>query len=168
VLKKRLRQAGITRRITSHYFRHKACTDMASKLTESECRMRFGWESDSAMPARYTHLNQEDLDDKVLHIMGVKKEESKEKEMFQECVYCKIKQPLETRFCDVCSRPLDIADAIQMEKDQEKKMKSMMYELMRKERAKQSQNEAELKKNSLIEEQKEKIKQLEQILQKVT
>jgi predicted amidophosphoribosyltransferase len=88
--------------------------------------------------------------------------------MFQECVYCKIKQPLETRFCDNCARPLDIADAIQMEKDQEKKMESMVYELMRKERAKQSQNEAELEKNSLIEEQKEKIKQLEQIIQKVT
>jgi hypothetical protein len=61
-----------------------------------------------------------------------------------------------------------VADAIAMEKDQEEKMKSMMYELMRKERAKQSQSKEDLEKNNLIEEQKEKIKQLEKIIQKVT
>lgn len=168
VLKKRLRQAGITRRITSHYFRHKACTDMASKLTESECRMRFGWESDSAMPARYTHLNQEDLDDKVLQIMGVKKEESKEKEMFQECVYCKIKQPLETRFCDNCSRPLNVNDAIQMEKDQDEKSKAMVREILRQEHSKVSINNKSKELVEQIKTQSDEINQLKQMINKFT
>ncbi len=36
ILQKRVRQAGITKRISSHLFRHKEITDLASKLTESE------------------------------------------------------------------------------------------------------------------------------------
>jgi hypothetical protein len=129
--------------------------------------MRHGWEKTSNMPTLYSHLNQEDLDGKMLEIMGVKKVKIVEDPM-KECTFCKISYPTETRFCDICSKPLDVADAIAMEKDQEEKMKSMMYELMRKERAKQSQNEEDLEKNNLIEEQKEKIKQLEKIIQKVT
>ena len=167
ILKKRLAQAGITRRITSHMFRHKEITDLANKLTESESRMRHGWEKTSNMPTLYSHLNQEDLDGKMLEIMGVKKVKIVEDPM-KECTFCKISYPTETRFCDICSKPLDVADAIAMEKDQEEKMKSMMYELMRKERAKQSQSKEDLEKNNLIEEQKEKIKQLEKIIQKVT
>ncbi|MCA9827886.1 MAG: hypothetical protein KC444_05780 [Nitrosopumilus sp.] len=45
---------------------------MANKLTESESRMRHGWEKTSLMPSKYTHLNQEDLDCKMLEIMGVR------------------------------------------------------------------------------------------------
>ena len=120
ILQKRVRQAGIKKRITSHLFRHKEITDLATTLTEVESRMRHGWEKTSAMPSRYTHLNQEDLDTKMLQIMGVKKKEKKE-ESIRECVYCKIKYSLETRFCEVCSRPLDITEAIRMEKEQEEK-----------------------------------------------
>ena len=140
ILKKRLRQAGITRRITSHYFRHKACTDMASNLTESESRMRFGWESNSAMPSKYTHLNQDDLDAKTLEIMGVKKRINLEGESMRECTYCKISYPIETRFCDNCSRPLDVQDALDMEKESKEKTEALVYEIMRQEKAKQSRD----------------------------
>jgi len=44
ILQKRVRQAKITKRISSHLFRHKEITDLANKLTESESRMRHGWE----------------------------------------------------------------------------------------------------------------------------
>jgi len=72
ILQKRVRQAGITKRISSHLFRHKEITDLANKLTESESRMRHGWERTSLMPSKYTHLNQDDLDDKMLQIIGSK------------------------------------------------------------------------------------------------
>jgi len=77
ILKKRVRQAGITKRISSHLFRHKEITDLANRLTESESRMRHGWEKSSLMPSRYSHLNQEDLDEKMLGIMGVKTKRSR-------------------------------------------------------------------------------------------
>ncbi|MDH3312538.1 MAG: hypothetical protein OEM28_05235 [Nitrosopumilus sp.] len=41
-MQKRVRQAGITKRISSHLFRHKEITDLANKLTESENRIRHG------------------------------------------------------------------------------------------------------------------------------
>jgi len=167
ILQKRVRQAGITKRISSHLFRHKEITDLAGKLTESESRMRHGWERTSLMPSKYTHLNQDDLDDKMLQIIGVKKPETV-KESLRECVFCKITYSVETRFCDSCSRPLDVADALQMEKESEERTKSLVYELMRKERSKKSRNKEDLKKNKQIKEQEEKIKQLEKIIQKVT
>ena len=43
ILRKRVKQAGLTKRIHSHIFRHKEITEMASKLTEAESRMRHGW-----------------------------------------------------------------------------------------------------------------------------
>ena len=139
ILKKRVRQAGITKRIASHLFRHKEITDLAGKLTESESRMRHGWERTSLMPSKYTHLNQEDLDDKMLEIMGVKTGKQKEDEL-KECVYCKIRYPIETRFCDVCSRLLDAADAIQMEKEQEEKTKALIMETLRQEHSNKSKS----------------------------
>jgi len=88
ILQKRVRQAGIKKRIYSHLFRHKEITDLANKLTESESRMRHGWEKSSLMPTRYSHLNQDDLDEKMLGIMGVRKPKE-EKETIHECSYSK-------------------------------------------------------------------------------
>ena len=167
ILQKRVRHAGITKRISSHLFRHKEITDLANKLTESESRMRHGWEKTSLMPSKYTHLNQDDLDDKMLQIMGVKKPKVKE-EFLRECVFCKISYPVETRFCDACSRPLDVADALQMEKESEERTKSLVYELMRKERAKKSTDKEGRVKEKKLKEQQERIKQLERIIQSIS
>jgi integrase len=159
ILKKRLRQAGITRRICSHYFRHKEITDLANRLTESESRMRHGWEKGSLMPTRYSHLNQEDLDEKMLGIMGVKTPKE-QKESLRECVYCNIRYPVETRFCDTCSRPLDIADALEMEKEQEERTKALILETLRQEHSNKSKK---LVNKKLEEENKAKQKEIEQL-----
>lgn len=159
ILQKRLRQAGITRRICSHYFRHKEITDLAGRLTESESRMRHGWEKGSLMPTRYSHLNQEDLDEKMLGIMGVKTIKE-EQEPLQECAYCKIQYPLEIRFCDVCSRPLNIADAMEMEKEQEVRTKALIMEMLRQEHSNKSKAFLNRK---LEEENKAKQKEIEEL-----
>jgi len=165
ILKKRVRQARITKRISSHLFRHKEITDLANKLTESESRMRHGWEKTSLMPSKYTHLNQDDLDNKMLQIIGVKRPEII-KESLRECVFCKITYPIETRFCNTCSRPLDVDDAIQMEKEAEDRTRDLIMELMRKEHAKKSKDKISIEKDNTILEQKQQIKQLEQIILK--
>ena len=72
-------------------------------------------------------------------IIGIKKSDVKE-ESLRECVFCKIAFPIETRFCDTCSRPLDVADAIQMEKEAEDRTRDLIMELMRKEHAKKSKD----------------------------
>ncbi len=167
ILQKRVRQAGITKRISSHLFRHKEITDLANKLTESESRMRHGWEKTSLMPAKYTHLNQDDLDEKLLGLMGVKKP-VEEQNPLRECVYCKIHYPLDTRFCDTCSRPLDITDAIQMEEEQKERTKSLILETLRQEHSNKSKN---LENKSLEEQnqsQQKEIEQLRNLLQQST
>ncbi len=167
ILKKRVRQAGITKRISSHLFRHKEITDLANKLTESESRMRHGWEKTSLMPSKYTHLNQEDLDDKMLEIMGVKTQKQKEDEL-RECVYCKIRYPIETRFCDVCSRPLDVADAIQMEKEQEERTKALIMETLRQEHSNKSKSIQSDKMRDTIDEKSREIEELKKIVHTLT
>ena len=166
ILKKRLAQAGITRRITSHMFRHKEITDLANKLTESEQRMRHGWERTSNMPTLYSHLNQDDLDGKMLEIMGVRKAKP-EVEPMKSCAFCNVSYPVEVRFCEVCSRPLDVADAIAMEKESTEKMKAMMSEMMRKEESmKCREKNDESKDNKLSEAQKE-IQLLKETIEKL-
>jgi len=167
ILKKRVRQAGITKRISSHLFRHKEITDLANKLTESESRMRHGWEKTSLMPSKYTHLNQEDLDDKMLIIMGVNVEKQKEDEL-RECIYCKIRYPIETRFCDVCSRPLDVADAIQMEKEQEERTRALIMETLRQEHSNKSKSTQSNKMRETIDEKSKEIQELKKVIQKLS
>ena len=53
----------------SHLFRHKEITDLAGKLTEAQSRIRHGWSPSSPMPSRYTHMNNQDVDDKMLSII---------------------------------------------------------------------------------------------------
>jgi hypothetical protein len=155
ILRKRVRQSGITKRIYSHLFRHKEITDLANKLTESESRMRHGWERSSLMPTRYSHLNQEDLDEKMLGIMGVKAQKE-QKESLQECAYCNIRYPIETRFCDNCSRPLNITDALEMEKEQEARTKSLILETLRQEHSNKSKTES----NKKLEEENQQLRKL--------
>ena len=155
ILQKRVRQAGIKKRIYSHLFRHKEITDLANKLTESESRMRHGWEKSSLMPTRYSHLNQDDLDEKMLGIMGVRKPKE-EKETLHECAYCKIRYPIETRFCDNCSRPLNITDAMEMEKQYEQKTRSLILETIRQEHSEKAKHEY----NQKLEEENSQLKKL--------
>jgi len=166
ILKKRVKQAGITKRISSHLFRHKEITDLAGKLTESESRMRHGWERTSLMPSKYTHLNQEDLDDKMLEIMGVKTQKQNEDEL-RECVYCKIRYPIETRFCDTCSRPLDVADAIQMEKEQEERTRALIMETLRQEHSNKSKSIQSDKMRETIDEKSTEIQELKKVIQRL-
>lgn len=167
ILQKRVRQAGITKRISSHLFRHKEITDLANRLTESESRMRHGWEKSSLMPTRYSHLNQDDLDEKMLGIMGVKKPVEKVNSL-KECSFCNVSYPLETRFCDSCSRPLDSIDAIQMEQEQEERTKSLILETLRQEHSNKSKRlvNKKLEEENLAKEKE--IEQLKKLLSKVT
>jgi site-specific recombinase XerC len=166
ILQKRVRQAGITKRICSHLFRHKEITDLAGKLTESESRMRHGWEKTSNMPSKYTHLNQDDLDGKMLEIMGVKQPQKIE-EPLKECGFCKITYPSEIRFCDICSKPLDVTDALEMEKESKEQTKALVYEIMRQEKSNESKSKHDKSRDNKIKDQEKEIELLKQVLGKV-
>ena len=99
--------------------------------------------------------------------MGVKKKEEKE-ESIQECMFCKIKYSLETRFCEVCSRPLDVTESLRMEKEQEERTKAMIQEMLRQEHAKKSQDEQTETLQKITEEQQKEIDNLKKIVVKMS
>jgi len=55
-----------------------------------------------------------------------------------------------------------------MEKETEEKTKSLVYELMRKERAKKSTDQENIVQEKKLKEQQKKIKQLEEIIQSIS
>jgi len=156
ILRKRVKQAGLTKRIHSHIFRHKEITEMASKLTEAESRMRHGWGRSSPMPARYTHLNQEDLDDKILQMKGVKKEAETQIQELRECVYCKVKHAIDAKYCEICSRPLDVIESMRMEKEQEERTRALVMETLRQEHSNKSKSSV----NKKLEEENQQLRKL--------
>ena len=119
------------------------------------------------MPAKYTHLNQDDLDEKLLGLMGVKKL-VEEQNPLRECVYCKINYPLETRFCDTCSRPLDITDAIQMEEEQKARTRSLVLETLRQEHAYKSKKSTNEKLEEENQAKQKEIEDLKKLLSQIT
>ena len=141
---------------------------MASKLTEAESRMRHGWGRSSPMPARYTHLNQEDLDNKILQMKGVKKEEDKEELELRECVYCKVKHAIDAKYCEICSRPLDVVESMRMEKEQEARTKSLILETLRQEHSNKSKGLVNKKLEEDNKSQQKEMEELKKLLLKVT
>jgi hypothetical protein len=87
--------------------------------------------------------------------MGIKTQKQKENEL-RECVYCKIRYPIEVRFCDTCSRPLDVIDAIQMGKEQEARTKSLILETLRQEHSNKSKELV----NKKLEEENQQLRKI--------
>jgi integrase/recombinase XerD len=167
ILKKRLKHAGITKRTTSHLFRHASVTEWASKLTEAESRMRFGWEKNSSMPTHYAHLNQGDLDRKVLESYGIKPKVIEE-ESFNKCNHCNIQYPSEITFCEQCSRPIDLETAIQMEKESKSNQEALILEVIRKERATERKRKSQEGTQQVVKKQQEEIELLKQTIKSLS
>ena len=170
--KKRLKcvveKTTIKKRIHSHLFRHKEITDLAGKLTEAESRKRHGWGSSSNMPSRYTHLNDQDVDNKMLQIMGVKKTEEKKRESYIECQYCHVKYPNDTRFCETCAKPLDVVEAELMKSKAKEETQAMVYEIMRQDKSKKKKNKRGEALQEQLLSQQEEIQSLKDMITKMS
>ena len=129
--------------------------------------MRHGWGRASPMPARYTHLNQEDLDNKILQMKGVKKEQVREELELRECVYCKVKHAVDAKYCDICSRPLDVAYAIQMEKEQDERTRALIMETLRQDHSNKSKSIQSNQMQNTIKDQSKEIQELKQLVQRL-
>ena len=167
-LKKWCKIAGITKRMHSHLFRHAEITNLAGKLTEPEQRIRHGWTSGSSMPSRYSHMNNQDVDDKMLQIMGIKKPTVEEETKFLECQYCHIKHPLDTKYCETCMKPLDVVEAARLERQDKEETQAMVYELIRKEKSSIARKKYQRKRDIEMEEQQAEIQSLKDMISKMS
>ncbi len=114
LIDKLCKKAGIEGRHNPHLFRHSRVTINARKgMSEPLLKKYFGWEADSKMLSRYSHLVSDDANEAILKMYGVKKEIKKEddlKPMF--CEICHHQNAPTDNFCGKCARPLNKETAL--------------------------------------------------------
>ena len=116
MIKRRCKQAGLSKRVYPNLFRHTEATITANFMTEAQMRARHGWTPYSKMPGRYVHLNNSDVEEAILARYGLsnKKEESKQK-LPKLCSICDTHNLPDATVCIKCVRPLDLKTALKLE-----------------------------------------------------
>lgn len=97
-----------------HFFRHSRVTINSRKgMSEPLLKKYFGWEADSKMMARYSHLVSDDANDAILKMYGVKVEK-KQDELLKPniCEVCHNSNSPTDNFCSRCARPLNHETAL--------------------------------------------------------
>lgn len=121
------RKAGITKPINPHHFRHSRATYMAQFLTEAQMKEYFGWAQDSSMAARYVHLSGKQVDDAILKMYGLKKQEEQETILKREpCPRCKNLNDVNHNYCEKCWLPLTSQAVSEVEEVRQKDQEAML------------------------------------------
>ncbi len=106
-LHKIARRVGLKKPVNPHNFRHSRATYLAQFLTEAQMKEYFGWVRDSDMAARYVHLSGKQMDDAILKLYGLKKEEKKEDILKPlKCPRCSHVNDVTFEYCEKCWLPL--------------------------------------------------------------
>lgn len=107
-------KAGLKGRHYPHLFRHSRVTINAKKgMSEPLLKKYFGWEADSRMLSRYSHLVSDDANEAILKMYGVKKEKRKETALKPNfCEICHNQNAPTDNFCGKCARPLNQETAL--------------------------------------------------------
>ena len=118
VLKRAAARSGIRKKIYPHLLRHSRATELAKHLTESQMKAYLGWTQSSKMAGVYVHLAGRDVDDALLRMHGIKREEKEEMESGlkpRRCPRCGVVNEATNKFCKSCGVPLDLRTALEVE-----------------------------------------------------
>ena len=116
LLKILAKRAGVKKRVNPHSFRHARATHLANNLTEAQMKEYFGWTQGSEMASIYVHLSGRDVDNALLKMHGLVKEEKKDDGMqLRICERCQEKNSPTQQFCGRCGSPLDLKIALETE-----------------------------------------------------
>lgn len=119
VIKRTATKAGIKKRVYNHLFRHSRATELANHLTQAQMESHLGWVHGSDMSGTYIHLSGKNVDDAILGMYGIAKEEDPEPELTPwKCPTCTIMNPPTSNFCSRCGAAKDTTTALNA--DQEK------------------------------------------------
>lgn len=125
IIQKRVELANLPKRVYFHLFRHSQITQTANFLTEAHQKKRYGWSSSSKMPARYTHLVDEDVDEALLGHYGIKKQKPTDLKLPKKCPTCGWPNAHDVDYCEKCTKALSLEKALQQ--DEEIKQKNEMF-----------------------------------------
>lgn len=131
LLKNLAGQIGITKPVNPHAFRHARATHLAKHLPEAVMKQLFGWTNDSKMAAVYNHLSGKDVDDALLRLHGIKKEDTEEtkKPNMRICSKCGTSNSILSHFCKKCNTPLDLKFMIEVD-NRRKELDDFMKEFL--------------------------------------
>jgi integrase len=116
MVRRRVRDAQVSKRIFMTLFRHTGATEAAQYMTEAQMRKRHGWSQDSKMPGRYVHLINADVDRAVLKRYGlVKEEENVENKLPKKCLRCTSVNTWDSVTCARCQMPFDLESSLDLE-----------------------------------------------------
>ena len=116
LIKRKAREAGIRKRVYNHLFRHSRSTELAQHLTEAQMEAHLGWVHGSDMPRTYVHLSGKQVDDALLKIHGIIKEEDTRPQLSsRKCPRCERMNTPTSSFCSRCGMALDMETAASVE-----------------------------------------------------
>ena len=118
MVRRRCRQAGLSKRVYLNLFRHSEATQTAQYMTEAQMRKRHGWTSYSKMPGRYVHLVNADVEKAILSHHGIFQEEQTKHAIPKKCPTCNMPNSLDSKICTKCGRPLDLKTASEIDEKQ--------------------------------------------------
>jgi len=120
ILKICAKKAGINKPVNPHAFRHSRATFLAKYLTEAQLCNYLGWVLGSKEASTYVHLSQRDIDDAILKLHGIKKEEKEEIKLKPTiCPRCNHQNSPEAKFCTFCGLALDVKTALELDQKRE-------------------------------------------------
>lgn len=125
MLQRVAKRAGIDKRVNPHSFRHARATDYASRLSDQQLKMLFGWVGGSRMAETYVHLSGKDIDNSVLEANGYKPVEMQAPKLkVQLCPRCHLANEPTAQYCSRCGSPLSIDVALLEERTQKAAVQS--------------------------------------------
>jgi len=101
----------LDKKVFPHLLRHTGLTEMASHLTEFQLKQIAGWTMDSKQAARYVHLSNDDLENKILEMHGIKPPTKETRVIHVEivkCPRCNYDNSDLDHFCSRCGSALNI------------------------------------------------------------
>lgn len=110
------------KRVYPHLFRHSRSTDLLSRgYSETKLKPRQGWDMNTRMIARYTHLSELAAEEEDARLHGeVKEEERRESALSPaRCTRCGDESPPQAMFCHKCGMALTEEAAAKMDEAEE-------------------------------------------------
>lgn len=131
ILEKRVKIAGLEKRIFFHLFRHSEITETANYLTEAQLRKRHGWSGSSKMPDKYTHLVDADVDKAVLAHYGLAKDEKKVMAQVPKiCNVCEFPNAHDSKLCSKCGKALELKIALEQEEEGKIRIEKLGHDVL--------------------------------------